>query len=86
VIAANGSKSEIEIWPENQPVWLLFCFLQSQWRVGPNGLVGLDYNILYRKLDRMNLSPDEYARWEADIQIMEFAALDQMQENREQAK
>jgi len=34
--------------------------------------------VLYRKLDRMGLSDDDYAEFENDIRVMEFAALDEI--------
>lgn len=50
--------------------------IRTQWRVGPSGPFGLDYNVLYRRMDRMNLTPDEWALLEAQIQVMEIAALE----------
>ena len=52
--------------------------MDTQWRVGMNGPTGLDFNVLYRKMDRMGLSPDEYDQLEADVSVMEAAALDTM--------
>lgn len=39
------------------------------------GYSGLDYNVLYKKMDRMGLNSEEYEQLEADVQVMEFAAL-----------
>lgn len=85
MIAANGSKQDFEVWPENWPAALLFCHLQTQWVPGPNGVLGINYLVLYHKLDRMGLEPDEYAQFEMDVQVMELAALEKMQEQKEQA-
>lgn len=68
----------IEVWPENWPVFELFCALRTQWRVGAMGPVGLDYNTLFHKLDRMRLEPSEYEVFEDDIRAMEHAALEAM--------
>lgn len=68
----------VEVWPENQPVYMLFVQLQTQWRIGMGGATGLDYNTLYHKMDRMKLEPDEYEELEDDIRTMEFAALGAM--------
>ncbi|MGO4379702.1 DUF1799 domain-containing protein [Pseudoduganella sp. RAF19] len=81
--AAQADASGFEVWPENWPVFHLFCQLQTQWRAGSSGLLGLDYNVLYHKLDRMDLPLTEYEQWEADVCAMEFAALEAMQEQRE---
>lgn len=68
----------VEVWPENWPAYALFSFMRTQWRVGMAGATGLDYVPLHRKMDRMELSPDQYDDLEADIQAMEFAALNAM--------
>ena len=31
------------MWPENAEAVSMFCRLQTQWRTGPRGLIGLDY-------------------------------------------
>lgn len=56
----------------------MFVAIRTQWRVGPGGPYGLDYNVLYRRMDRMNLSPLDWARLESEIQVMEIAALEVM--------
>jgi hypothetical protein len=83
-IAAMAQAAEFEVWPENWPPFMLFCKLQTQWRAGASGVFGLDYNVLYHNLDRMNLSPEDYEIWENDVGAMEQAALHAMRENREQ--
>lgn len=52
--------------------------LQTQWRIGMSGATGLDYNVLYHKMDRMGLSAQDYELLEADVQTMERAALQKM--------
>lgn len=79
--ALAAAHSHVEVWPENWPAFLLFSELQTQWRVGMNGPSGLDYNVLFKKLDRMGLSESEYADLEDDIRVMEFEALSVMHEN-----
>ena len=66
---------EVEIWTDFEKAVDLFMFLGTQWRMGANGAIGLDYNVVYHKLDRMKLSDDDYAQMEADIQVLETAAL-----------
>jgi hypothetical protein len=82
-VAAAQNKNGFEVWPDNWPVFILFCQLQTQWTAGPNGVVGLNYLVLFHKLDRMNLSPSEYEEWEEDIRVLEHSALNTMQENKE---
>jgi hypothetical protein len=55
----------------------LFVFLADagQWRVGPNGAHGFDFNIVFHKMDRMGLTPEAYQQMEADILTMQTSAL-----------
>lgn len=45
-------------------------------------MVGLDYNVLYKKMDRMNLSPERYDELENEIRMMEYAAMEVMRETK----
>lgn len=53
-------------------------YMNTQWRCGPVGFYGLDYSVLFQKLDHMNLDPDSYEEIENDIRKMEVAALEEM--------
>jgi hypothetical protein len=57
----------------------LFTTFSTQWRVGMNGPVGLDYNVLLHELDRRDLSRDEYDDLFGSIRLMEREALKEMQ-------
>lgn len=54
--------------------------MRRQWRVGMNGPIGLDKNVLYRMMDRLNLTPEQYDQLEADVDLMEDAALEKLHE------
>jgi hypothetical protein len=73
----------VEVWPENWPAFTLFTRLGSQWRVGMNGAIGLDHNVLFHRMDRMGLSADDYAQLDDDICVMEQAALSAIRESQE---
>jgi hypothetical protein len=73
----------VEVWPENEQAYFLFASLQTQWRAGAMGLIGLDYNTLFHKLDRMGLSASDYDDLEDDIRTMEFAAIEAMNSERD---
>lgn len=68
----------VEVWPENVEAINLFCKISSQWRVGPGGPYGLDYNVLYQKMDRMGLTPERYEELEDEIRTLEDGALEEM--------
>ena len=66
---------EVEIWPDFVDVVQLFYSIRTQWRIGAMGPTGLDYNVLFHKMDRMNLGSEDYEQMEADIRTLETAAL-----------
>lgn len=39
-------EDEVRIYRQNWPAFNLFADMQSQWRIGPQGACGLDYNAL----------------------------------------
>lgn len=61
------------MWEENWPALEMFMRVQTQWRVGMNGLTGLDYGAvawllkLYEVEDQRSLLED--------LQVMEGAVL-----------
>lgn len=71
----EASGPPVELWPDSVAPVNIFSELCTQWRIGPNGPVGLDYNVLFHKLDRLRLKRTEYARLESAIRIMEDEAL-----------
>lgn len=77
--AEDVAADPVDIWPDNVAAFQIFSFMGTQWRVGGmGGATGLDYNVMYRKMDRLSLSPDDYDALESDLQIMESAALELM--------
>jgi hypothetical protein len=79
-LAEDFASDPVDVFPENVAAFNLFCSVRTQFRIGMNGPTGLDYMVVFHKLDRMNLEPEEYAVFEADIQTMEYAALAKMSE------
>lgn len=71
----------VGVWPDNLAAVNLFVVLMTQWRVGVSGVVGLDYNVLYRKMDRMKLTEAEYDDLEDDVRVMETEAMKTMMAN-----
>ncbi|MGK5049752.1 DUF1799 domain-containing protein [Janthinobacterium sp. GB4P2] len=77
--AEDVAADPVDIWPDNIAAFQIFSLMGTQWRVGGmGGATGLDYNVMYRKMDRLSLSPDDYDALESDLQIMESAALELM--------
>lgn len=78
-----AKESEIEVWPENEPAFGLFWRTRTQWRVGMGGPTGLDYSSVWRLIDRMRLPDGAADELFEDVQVMEEAALEAMQEKRD---
>jgi hypothetical protein len=75
IIPAAGPEEEpdFEVWEENWPaveMWLRVC---TQWRVGMNGPVGLDYNALQWLFQLYEVSSPKQLL--DDLQVMETAYL-----------
>ncbi len=57
----------------------MFASLDTQWDyAGMGSRSGLKYLVLFAKMDRMNLTPEQYDELEDDIREMEHAALEAM--------
>lgn len=78
VVKAGAQSEEFEVWPENFATFEIFCAVRTQWRTGFSGPTGLDYSAVYPLIDREAGDSDEWRLMLADIQSMEFAALDQI--------
>lgn len=80
-----GYEKDIDVYPGCMDVVLLFNEIGTQWRsAGMSGArVGLDYAILYRRLDDEYADKDEWKLAYADIRFLEHAALEVMAQNAE---
>ncbi|MEN7429156.1 DUF1799 domain-containing protein [Chromobacterium sp. TRC.1.1.SA] len=76
-----GQQQDMDVWPDNWQAVQLLNRMSTQWRVGFGGAMGLDYNVLYRMMDRLGLVPEEFDQLEADIQVMEMTVLEIRQES-----
>lgn len=77
-----AGQTDVEVWPENWPVWRLFQEMCTQWRsAGMGRIVGLDYGPIFTRLERMKLDDSDYERMFGDIQHIEQEALRCMSNN-----
>lgn len=72
----------LEIWPENLPALGVFIAMRTQWRSGPSGPVGLDYNVLPIVMDWEGVDQALRSDIFAAIRSMERAALDEIYRDR----
>nr|WP_240933279.1 DUF1799 domain-containing protein [Diaphorobacter sp. HDW4B] len=73
----------VEVWPENEQAFQLFFALRRQWRVSDGVAFGIDHNVLFARVQRLNLSDDDARQLEDDVVEMESEALAVMNEERE---
>ena len=74
-IVARQAAQEFEVWPDNMPAINLFLTLSTQWRGLGMGPSGLDYNVLFARMDRMKLPDQEYEWMFDDVRVIEAEAL-----------
>ena len=78
--AEGFQQSGDEIYAENVPVVSLFMDMLTQWRVGPGGVVGLDYNVLPMLFDVRGVANNERGDLLDGLKTMESAALEKLRE------
>lgn len=74
-ITKINQDEKVEVWPDQHSALSLFVALQTQWRVGPGGLIGLDYNTLPIVESRLGIAPEESGELFFSLRVMEDAAL-----------
>ena len=68
----------VAVWPENWIAWSLFETLQTQWRAGPGGAIGLDYSVLADELRSRDIPHDDHEWLRAEVRVMEATALQEI--------
>ena len=63
------------MWPENWRSVNLFIELGGQWRMGQGGPIALDYTTLMMRLDRMQLSQEDWELLYDDVRLLSATAL-----------
>jgi hypothetical protein len=73
--ATDFTAPEVAVFDDNWPILALYARLQTQWRVGPGGKIGLDYGIFISEIDRMKLDRDDYDDMMEMLGVVEREAL-----------
>ena len=76
LIAQAEGFSDCLVFPDVWPSVGLFRDMNTQWRVGPGGIVGLDYGALPAVMQFRGVTGDEMSQRFDDIQTMESAAIE----------
>lgn len=73
--AADYEIDPVDLWPENETAINLFTSISTQWITSMSGHVGLNYLVLFARMDRMKLSDQEYEWLFDDVRVIEAEAL-----------
>jgi hypothetical protein len=66
---------DLEIEPEAAAAVRLFCQVLTQWRTGPHGYIGLDYNVLLEVMKLNGVKRKKRRALLEEVGIMEAAWL-----------
>ena len=77
---ADIEEDDVEIWPDNWPVFRLFNALGTQWRTGAGGATGLDYTPIRDVASYIGIKKRQIPELFPDLQVMEAEALAVMAE------
>lgn len=78
---------EPQVWPENEPAFVAFGAMGSQWRVGPAGPYGLDYTPLRDVLrDYLRIPRAQWPEIFDGVRVCEIAALDVMHKDKDKKR
>ncbi|CAG9184289.1 DUF1799 domain-containing protein [Cupriavidus respiraculi] len=69
---------DAEVWPDTDLSVSLFGQISTQWRMGMNGPVGLDYGVLEFVLKLRRVPRSQWPRVFDDVRLMEHAAMQEI--------
>lgn len=70
------------IFPDNAETVSVFTDMLTQWRTGPGGIIGLDYNVLPMVFRLRNVDEDRQGDVLDGLQAMERSAIEVMHEDK----
>jgi len=77
-VVGTGEPEEVDIWPANNIVVLLFADMMSQWNVGMSGVVGMRYESLPLLLLINGIGADQKREVFYGLRVMERAAVEEI--------
>lgn len=72
----------LDLWPEHLAPVSAFMAAQTQWAVGPGGVVGLRYEALPMLLECQGVPRAQWPQLMADLQVLERRAIEIFREKR----
>lgn len=71
----------VDVWDEHWPAFELLQAMGTQLRVGPSGLIGIDFAPLPAVMDVLGIEPAERRRVFADFRVLERAWVKEVKEH-----
>lgn len=78
---ADFDDGDFEVWPDNLPAINVLIAMATQWRSGPGGPIGLDYNVLPSVFRLQNIPRRAWPDVFDDVRTVESVALGMMNED-----
>lgn len=75
---------ELYLWPDNVAGWDLFQTVSTQWNIGLNGVIGLQYAGVQAAMELTGIPRKQRPALFRDVQVCERATLEALAERREQ--
>ncbi len=76
----------VEVWPASVPAVNVFLALSTQWRMGFNGFIGLDYGVVPAVMRLCGVPHADRREMFEDLRVMEDAAMLVMAEERRSSR
>jgi hypothetical protein len=73
-----ATNAVFEVWEENWEAVQMFLRLQTQWRMGMNGVIGLDYGAAKWLFRLYAVKVKDQRSLLEDLQVMEAAAMEKL--------
>jgi len=69
--------NSVEVLPDVWDSYRVFAAMQTQWRIGASGAIGLDYSVLNQVIEFLGIESDKATIF-SDLRVMEAKALEIM--------
>lgn len=66
---------DTEVWPDNAETLNVYCAMNTQWRAGAGGLIGLDYAALPTVMKFVGVKRDRWTDVFEGVRLMEATHL-----------
>lgn len=76
----------IDVLPDVWESFVVFDSMGTQWRTGPGGVIGLDYNVVPLVMESLDIERKEIKVILPDLQVMERVAMKVMSDEQKEIR